>query len=58
MPLGMVFWWARQDSNLQPRDYESPALTVAPRARMKKAATEAAALIHVVEIRGFEPLTS
>jgi len=19
-------WWARQDSNLQPRDYESPAL--------------------------------
>ena len=23
-------WWAQQDSNLQPRDYESPALTVAP----------------------------
>jgi hypothetical protein len=21
-------WWARQDSNLEPRDYESPALTV------------------------------
>ncbi len=21
-------WWAQQDSNLQPRDYESPALTV------------------------------
>ena len=21
-------WWARQDSNLQPRDYESPALTI------------------------------
>ena len=23
-------WWAQQDLNLQPRDYESPALTVAP----------------------------
>ena len=23
-------WWAQQDSNLQHRDYESPALTVAP----------------------------
>src|ERR1700730_15550091 len=22
------FWWARRDSNPQPRDYESPALTV------------------------------
>ena len=21
-------WWAHQDSNLEPRDYESPALTV------------------------------
>ncbi len=21
-------WWARQDSNLEPRDYESPALTI------------------------------
>lgn len=21
-------WWAHQDSNLKPRDYESPALTV------------------------------
>jgi hypothetical protein len=20
-------WWAREDSNLRPRDYESPALT-------------------------------
>ena len=27
-------WWAQQDSNLQPRDYESPALTIAPWARM------------------------
>ena len=52
-------WWALRDSNPQPRDYESPALTVAPRApSMKKAATEAAALVHMVEIRGFEPLTS
>ncbi len=25
--------WARQDSNLRPSDYESPALTAAPRAR-------------------------
>ena len=24
--------WARQDSNLRPSDYESPALTAAPRA--------------------------
>lgn len=23
-------WWAQRDSNPQPRDYESPALTVAP----------------------------
>ena len=28
-------WWALPDSNQQPRDYESPALTVAPRARMQ-----------------------
>ena len=27
-------WWAQQDSNLQPRDYESPALTIAPWARV------------------------
>ena len=26
----LTIWWAQQDSNLQPRDYESPALTVAP----------------------------
>ena len=26
--------WARQDSNLQPRDYESPALTIELRARL------------------------
>lgn len=23
-----AMWWAHQDSNLKPRDYESPALTV------------------------------
>ena len=27
-------WWALQDSNLQPRDYESPALTIELRARL------------------------
>jgi hypothetical protein len=26
-------WWARKDSNLGPRDYESPALTAELRAR-------------------------
>ena len=26
--LRTVIWWAHQDSNLEPRDYESPALTV------------------------------
>ena len=26
--FGTRDWWARQDSNLQPRDYESPALTI------------------------------
>ena len=25
--LTHLVWWARQDSNLGPRDYESPALT-------------------------------
>src|SRR5579863_10306598 len=24
----MQWWWARRDSNPQPRDYESPALTI------------------------------
>ena len=31
----MMGWWARQDSNLRPRDYESPALTAELRARDK-----------------------
>jgi transcriptional regulator with XRE-family HTH domain len=26
--LSVGNWWAQKDSNLQPRDYESPALTV------------------------------
>ena len=26
--VGTEEWWAHQDSNLEPRDYESPALTV------------------------------
>jgi hypothetical protein len=26
--VGAVDWWARRDLNPQPRDYESPALTV------------------------------
>ena len=29
------WWWALRDSNPEPRDYESPALTVAPRALVK-----------------------
>ena len=32
-------WWARRDSNPQPRDYESPALTVELQARQKPTAT-------------------
>ncbi len=27
-PKCLIRWWAHQDSNLEPRDYESPALTV------------------------------
>ena len=34
MPGLERFWWALRDSNPEPRDYESPALTVAPRALM------------------------
>src|SRR3989304_4590600 len=30
-----IYLWARKDSNLRPSDYESPALTTAPRARFK-----------------------
>jgi hypothetical protein len=33
-PLFVLFYyvWARQESDLRPSDYESPALTTAPRA--------------------------
>ena len=31
---GNRLWWARRDSNPQPRDYESPALTVELQARL------------------------
>ena len=34
MPGLKILWWALRDSNPEPRDYESPALTVAPRALM------------------------
>ena len=34
MPGLEILWWALRDSNPEPRDYESPALTVAPRALM------------------------
>ena len=63
-------WWALRDSNPEPRDYESPALTVAPRAReighkhacnplaRKKASGFPEALNLMVETRGIEPLTS
>ena len=32
LPGLLILWWALRDSNPEPRDYESPALTVAPRA--------------------------
>ena len=35
MPGLEILWWALRDSNPEPRDYESPALTVAPRALIK-----------------------
>ena len=31
-----ILWWALRDSNPEPRDYESPALTVAPRALIRR----------------------
>src|SRR5690606_25714298 len=34
-PSGREIWWAHQDSNLEPRDYESPALTVELYARRR-----------------------
>ena len=35
LPGFLILWWALRDSNPEPRDYESPALTVAPRALIK-----------------------
>jgi hypothetical protein len=32
--VSLEIWWAWQDSNLQPRDYESPALTVVLQAHL------------------------
>ena len=29
------YWWARPDSNREPRDYESPALPIELRARLR-----------------------
>ena len=33
LPIYWKIWWAQQDLNLRPRDYESPALTAELRAR-------------------------
>ena len=35
-PQSAIEWWARRDSNPQPRDYESPALTIELQARDRK----------------------
>jgi hypothetical protein len=51
-------WWARQDSNLRPKDYESPALTAAPRAREKYQVSGIPVLRDTEESEretGFEP---
>ena len=50
-----ILWWALRDSNPEPRDYESPALTVAPRALMNgecnsnKANSGPISSLHVVK---------
>ena len=44
-------WWACRDSNSEHRDYESPALTVAPQAHNMFRAL-------LVEVTGLEPVTS
>ena len=36
LPGLLILWWALRDSNPEPRDYESPALTVAPIARAER----------------------
>ena len=56
--------WARQDSNLGPRDYESPALTAELQARLSLPKLVAAAfstlrqygaIVELVETRGGSP---
>ena len=55
MPGLEILWWALRDSNPEPRDYESPALTVAPRALMNgecnsnKANSGPISSLHVVK---------
>jgi hypothetical protein len=34
--VGRSEWWALRDLNPQPRDYESPALTIELKARLKQ----------------------
>jgi hypothetical protein len=41
----MACWWARRDLNPQPRDYESPALTVELQALVEGFATEKNGLV-------------
>ena len=45
-----IYWWARQDSNLQPDRYERPALTIELQARRQAAgkgsAASGAALVY------------
>ena len=58
-----IQWWACRDSNPEPRDYESPALTVAPQALITPCIKKASELTRRlsdswVETRGIEPLTS
>ena len=59
----LVRRWACRDSNPEPRDYESPALTVAPQAHVTPCMKKASELNRRpseswVETRGIEPLTS
>ena len=44
----IMFWWACRDSNPEPRDYESPALTVELQALQRPSAT---ARVSAAEVR-------
>ena len=49
-PLRLESWWARRDLNPQPRDYESPALTVELQALLiehHKLAADASSRLHI-----------